>query len=154
MSKILVMNTKYHEVTSESDDDNEWAQDSYSIDNNIQGIQKSEKYFDLDVPFEVNKNELYFLVVGYYSTGNSFHQVTGEIEYVDLYKTEDLAYKCQETLEEHYNKKDNDSESYTCTLIRENGTKYQFYVPWIGCFERLEHIDVLMVKVIDEDEEN
>lgn len=143
MSKIKVIDKVISEIEGESID-------TIHI---IEGIELSERYFDLDVPFDVTDDKIYYLVYGIYNTGDSFHSDTGEIEFVDLYENEDDAYDCQKVLEAHYKVYIDNNKIEFCDLTRSNGIKYRFHAPWIGYFEELCYlqIDMVMLETHKED---
>lgn len=127
---------------------NEYNSEYYNTSNNydIYGLELTEnnKYFDLTIEGNVERGDILYFVYGEYETGNSFHRETGCIEFIDVFREKQNAYDCQKELENH-NKKHKSGiydEDYFCQLKRENGTLYQYSIPWNGYFERLNFIEV------------
>ena len=106
VSKIKVIDQFYTETTRDADPEDEWSAEDTSTSHYIEGIEISEKYFDLVVPFEVLPDKIYYLVVGNYSRGDSFHQEEGCIEFIDLYESVEKAKACVSALKEHMEKLD------------------------------------------------
>ncbi|MCA9497314.1 MAG: hypothetical protein KC589_10315 [Nanoarchaeota archaeon] len=119
----------------------------------INGLKLAEnnKYFDLTIEGNIEYGDILYLVYGKYETGDSFHRETGRIEFVDVFRDRQNAYGCKRELENHYNKHKIGiyEEDHYCQLKRENGTLYQYSIPWHGYFERLNFIEVNFIEVVE-----
>ena len=132
------------------DYEDRWARrpDDYE-DHSIKGVSVVEdgKYYDLEVGFEVERGEEYFLLYGVYSTGSSFSHTEGKIEFVDLYTDRDVAEENAKRLRKHY---DEGGSGFSCKLLHESGKEYDFCTPWKGYFESLSYLEVEPVHVVTE----
>ncbi len=155
MPNIKVLVNYYTDVTREADPDDEWDADNLAHSTDVLGLQEvaDDKYFDIAIPFKLEKDTHYFLVMGVYSTGDSFHNETGVIEYVDVFCTLRAAQTCKTALEQndkHFRRDDITYEdSLSCKLIRDDNSTYDFYVPWTGYFEYLEYVDIVEVYLVN-----
>ena len=151
MSHIKVLATHYIDVTREADSDEEYDADDLAHIVDVIGLQevKDDEYFDIAIPFKLEKDTPYCLVMGVYSTGDSFHQETGVVEYVDVFRTLRAAQTCKDTLEQHDKQYQTDKITYedslSVKLIRDDNSTYDFYVPWTGYFETLEYVEIVGV---------
>jgi len=136
--EIEIIDDTYTEVTRESDPDEQWDGDDTCTSHDIHGF-KIGKYGDLSVRFEPEYDKTYFLLYATYSTGCSFSQHEGEIEYVDLYEDENVAW-------ENYRRLDKHGEGYSAKLLHESGKEYTFSIPWIGYFESLQDLEVMAIR--------
>jgi hypothetical protein len=149
--KIVFDNTK--RITDHRDESDEWSADSTHTDVSIKGIHvvSKKQYSDLTIPFDVVANKPYFLLMVRYTTGNSFAKHTGQIDFVDLYQSAEKAYQNKKAIQQHYQQYQDDNEmedQFNIQLTMDDGQKVQFSPSWIGYFESLESVDVVMVEVI------
>lgn len=142
MSKVKVVKTTVVEETGSDWDDNEDSvyKNTYES-HSIHGIQLTERYFDLDVPFDIVKDKEYYLVTVLYDTGCSFYEEKGKIEFVDLFETKEKAEQICKIIEEN-------GEDYALQLFRENDVSYKFSCPWSGYFEYLVSVYVETVNLL------
>lgn len=148
---ISYLNILYRNYSKEYP--NEFNSEYYNTSNdyNIYGLKLAEnnKYFDITIEGNVERGDILYLVYGEYESGDSFHRETGCVEFVDVFRDKQNAYICQKELENHYKKHENESylDAFYCQLKRENGTLYQYSIPWNGYFERLNFIEVVELLV-------
>ena len=71
---IRIINKCHTYATRQSDPDDSWDQDDNDTSHNIVGIEiaPDSGYYDISVPFDIERGKEYFLVYGIYSTGDSF----------------------------------------------------------------------------------
>lgn len=170
MSYVKVIDNTHSEVTREGDPNDRWDRDDTYTYHHIKGIRLLDEgeYYDFITTFEVDPQKVYFLLYGIYSTGNSFGHDEGEIQFVDLYETMEMAQKNLKRIEEHHKtyKKLNDRwtqpskeekkelkdlkktfNEWSVKLVTQSGREYDFHVPWHGYFERLEQVEIEPVMV-------
>lgn len=145
--KIAIESSTSTEVTRERDLD-EWDADDLRNSTDFIGIRVIEdekEFFDLVTRFDIVPDREYYLVVGFYSTGDSFHVEEGVFELVELFETYEKARACGKKLKDHYEK-----ESEGSVIIEtETGDSYKFYPPWIGYFESLERVDIVNLRLVE-----
>lgn len=160
-SKIKVIDNSYtyQTVSGETDNDSPYCyRGETNTEHDIQGIKKTSgsEYFDLEVPFDVEFGKSYFLVYVIYSTGDSFGNDYGRIEFIDLFQKEKLANSLKKKIEQHYNEyvesnlysyvggrtvKRAKAPHHTIKYTNNEGKEIDLYTgPWIGYFERLQDV--------------
>ena len=165
MVGVVVEKRAYTHVTREATED-KWDGDDTATDHHIEGIKRAVMYTDLEVGFELEEGRTYYLLYALYSTGDSFHHESGVIEYIGLYQDEKVAKENQGRLKKHNdveekltdrwdppskavrNKLAKNHNSYSCSLVTENGQEYLLHVPWHGYFEHLEGVDIQPVSLV------
>ena len=65
---VAVLDHAYTTVTREADPNDEWDRDSTDTSHHIYGIQKAQKYGDLECSFELLPNKTYYLLYYLYDT--------------------------------------------------------------------------------------
>jgi hypothetical protein len=159
--QIDVVSKTYTDVTRERVPDERWDADDLAHHTSIYGVRSTEikdreaVYGDMVTPFEVVDGEDYYLVYVTYSTGDSFHNENGCVNYIDLFKTRAKAEACAKAIEEHYKLSDNATRwnakkvkppkgysEWTLTYLNEEGKEVSTHVSWAGYFERLEYVTV------------
>ncbi len=161
MTKIRINNDQYTTVTRKGNSDDEWDRDDTCTSNSIKGftVTGDNEYYDLEVPFDIERGVAYFLVIAIYDTGDSFSRTDGQIVYIDMYKSYDKAYRCVDALDKHHQqqveimgyrnrgkkKVPRDYKEYSCTIQDETDKEYQFSVPWHGYFESLSSYNIELV---------
>ena len=136
---VEIVDDEYTEVTRHADPDEQWDADDTDTSHCVRGFKVSDRYYDLSVGFEPEYGKTYFLLYATYSTGDSFSNHGGRIEFVDLYEDENVAWENHRRLDRH-------GEGYSAKLLHESGEEYMFSVPWVGYFESLENLEVLAVQ--------
>jgi hypothetical protein len=140
MSTIYIKDCAHTEETSEVDPKDPWSRASTHTTHFIEGISLNEKtYESLDLDYTPEAGVLYFLLWATYGTGDSFGHDSGNIVFVDLFKTEVDAEECKHNLER--------ASDYSITLKSASGKSYAFSVPWIGYFESLENVEIKKFKI-------
>lgn len=145
---IHVVDDSHETNLGGSEPDYQWTRDSTSTSHNIRGIKLS-KAGDLEVSFKPIIGQTYFLLYVLYSTGDSFGHDSGNIEFIGLYRTDEVAKRNAERIRksrEDYEKKC-DVASFSVELETGAGKLYKTNTPWNGYFESLE--DVVSVTVIN-----
>ena len=107
VTRVAVLDHAYTTVTREADPNDEWDRDSTDTSHHIYGIQKAQKYGDLECSFELLPNKTYYLLYYLYDTGDSFGSDTGNIEFVGLYQDKKLAEKSCDALNKFSRSKNN-----------------------------------------------
>lgn len=137
--KIEIRYDCYQYVTREASDP--YDRDSTAADIFINGIRiASDRYSDIDVPFDVVPGETYYLVWADYERGDSSGYDDNCVEFIDLFKSKELAEQCAAIARA--------VEGYNYTFKRENGQDCTQSVPWNGYFESLNAINVEPVSVV------
>lgn len=150
--RISIKHSTYTSVTRERNSDDEWDADDLSHSTHFVGIQIVEdekKFFDLVTRFDVVAGRDYYLVVGFYSTGDSFHTETGVFELVELFETYEKAQACEKKLEAHYKDKSKRKSKRSVIIETETGDSYEFSPPWLGYFESLDLVDVITLRLVE-----
>jgi hypothetical protein len=114
----------------------------------IEGIEvlTVSQYNDLEVGFEVKYDKDYYLLYALYSTGDSFGQDGGRIEFVDLYRTPAKAQEAKKRLLAATAAYQSNRGCYSTEIKNELDQKYTFHMPWLGYFERLEDLRIEAVR--------
>ena len=136
---VQIVDDVYSEVTRHADPDDRWDADDTYTSHSIRGFKVVKGYYDLAVGFEPSYDKTYFLLYATYSTGDSFSHHEGEIEFVDLYEDENVAYENLRRLQQL-------EAGYSAKLLHENGEEYIFNVPWVGYFESLSDLEVTAIR--------
>lgn len=150
-TSIHVINHYYTYIIDPADYHDKMSNNSTHTDHDITGIRitTGNDEESLNVPFDIEKNKEYYLVYGLFTEEYLEHADSGQIAYVDLYQSEELAKKCIDKLNTHYDKVGmNFDESYSCTLIRDDDSTYLYHTPWMGYFESLSDIKSVVVQLI------
>lgn len=138
--KIKINYDRHEYVTREADPEDNWDRSDTAADISIHGVEAADRYHDIDVPFDVETGVVYYLVWADYDTGDSFGRDCNRVEFIDLFKTEELAENCAAIAR--------DVKGYTYIFKRENGRDCAQSVPWNGYFESLNAINVEAVELI------
>lgn len=172
MGYIKIKNDSYCQVTREGDPNNRWDGDDTYCGHNIRGIYEvaPDTYYNLQVGFDLDPEEVYYLLYVIYDTGNSFHQEEGRISFVEVYKDKNVAYENERRINEHaelYKKLEKMNmyhhsltkgekknlqklqktfSEFSVKLIGENEVEFTFSTSWLGYFERL--VDVIVEPVL------
>lgn len=157
--------SRYADPDSDYDRDDTW-QEHY-----IESISQADEnqFYDLTVEFDLDPKCEYYLLYAIYSTGDSFGHDEGRIEFVGLYENSYAANENMRRIEAHYEtyRQLNDRwyhsskqmsktelknleknfDSYSVTLIANDGREYKVSVPWTGYFESLTDVRVETVLV-------
>lgn len=136
MKHIRIYDNSWMEVTRKCDNDDEWDRDDTAITHSIQGFSVLEGavgYGDLLTSLkEIKLGKPYFLVYVLYDTGDSFGRDDGQIEYINLFESEDLAEELVRKIEDDSKNEAYNSIEYTL----DNGETREFYNgAWKGYFE-------------------
>lgn len=156
-SFVRVLADQHTSVTEAADPKDEWSADSTASEVYIKGIEvlSENEYFDLVVPFDVMPNKEYYLVFVNYDTGDSFSHHSGQICYLDLFQSKELAHdlakKIQENAKEPYDystAKKGQRLPNSVAYKWDNGQEVDCYAAtWKGYFERFNHVSVESVTV-------
>lgn len=140
---VSVVSNRYETVTREADSDDRWDRDDTLTEWHVSGIKvvPDRDYFDVIVPFDVDKQGWYWLVYVIYSTGDSFgYDQNGCMEVLDLFIDGSKAQACADAVS---------GDNTSVTWIREDGSEGKLgYVPWNGYFESLSYVRFEKVAVI------
>ena len=131
------------EVTREATLD-EWDGDDTNEIHDIEGftIVNENGYYDLKVPFEIDKNKTYYLVYVIYSSGDSFHHEESRIDFIELYEDVKMAKEVAKIIEDDYRNWESTEKDWSVEIFNSNGEKYKIHCPWKGYFERLSYAEV------------
>jgi len=117
------------------------------IDNHDNGVDvkivNSDQYYDLQVPFEIDEDTTYYLIVVEYTTGDSFNTDPGNFCNVEMYIDRELAYENAQKIRDH----DDNKQDGILELTMQNGKQVRSPKPWIGHFESLDNIFVYPVTI-------
>lgn len=155
-TNIRVIDDSYTHVTRHATEDI-WDRDDTATDHSIRGIEvvDDSSYYDLTVSFKVSPGEQYYLVYVNYDTGDSFGRDEGRVEWIDLFKSaelaDDLAKKIAEDKRQYPNFFSNNEEgtwSHQLTYTLDNGEEASLYTAtWKGYFEHFNYVEVVPVSV-------
>ena len=147
-NNIFVLYKSRTHVTREAGD-SEWDGDDTSIDTKIKGWSSSGRSFDfyseeMPVPFKPDRQKTYYLVYATYNTGDSFHVTTGEIEFIHVYETPEVAEKVAKMLINAA-----PFESVKIPIDDTEKKTMDFYTgAWSGYFEHLISVDVATISYL------
>ena len=144
MIKLGVHVDSHVTTTRERDTDDSWDRGSTSTTwyvNSIALPRKLENEYKsggprdtIDYEGEVNLGDEMYLLYAVYSTGDSFgHDADGMIDFISVHKDPAVA---------QYNHDQLNGASGTVKLKSDDGTEWNYYVPWNGYFESLSYINV------------
>jgi hypothetical protein len=102
MTHIKILDRCYTTCEREADPDDRWSREETSSTHDIVGFCVADKYGDLEVDFVPNEDDTYYLLAVTYSTGDSFNRHDGAIEFVHLYKDENVAYENMRRIQKHH----------------------------------------------------
>lgn len=139
---VNVIDDWYSEITREADPDDEWSCDDTTESHSIQGIEVvgEDKFGDLIVGFEPKKDQTYYLVYVRHASGCSFCTHYGLLECVNLYETEEKAYKAMNEIESK-------NGAYPIKIETESGGEL-LVGGWDDYFGGFDYADVESVKII------
>lgn len=151
-STIRILYDQYCNVINESNPDDRWDKDDVSWFTTINGLSKNinknysdysprSSYENMTIPFEVDDDKAYFLLYAIYSTGDSFHWEEGRTDFICLFETIEKAEEARTILK--------NASGYSANILLENETEFRYHIPWNGYFERLQSIEVQLVRVIE-----
>ena len=141
MTSIRSNDSSYIEVTRERDPTDRWSGEDTDTSHSVKSfyIVDDDDYCDISVAFDIDDGRDYYLLYVIYSTGDSFNHNEGQIVFIDLFETKEMAEKNRQCIVEH-NKDKVGKLTYSVLLQLEDRRVYQFRVPWQGYFERLTEI--------------
>lgn len=88
-----------------------------------------------------------------FGTGDSFSRHDGQIEFVGLYESEDIAKRNKKAIEKNSDeyRKDHSmrSDLYSVELEAAGGKKYKISAPWNGYFESLDEVNILPIYLME-----
>ena len=142
LKQIKINDTSHTFITREKDPDEKWDANSTDTSHNIQSfsVARKNEYFDFVTDICVVPGRKYTLIYVLYSTGDSFCNIGGEIDFIGLYDTEDNTAIIHENV-----CKLQEVKGSSVTLTAENGEKYEYGIPWQGYFERLETVESIEI---------
>lgn len=138
------------------------SRDSTDTDNTLVGVRlvmskeamvKSlkDEYIpspDVLIGADVNVGDIVYIVWAEYSTGDSFGNDGGVVEYIAAFVSETKAWNCQRYIQNTGNRSHGGrTKPYEIEL--EDGTKQVLSCPWHGYFEHLEDVHVTEI-IIEE----
>ena len=130
------------EETDTPDPDSRWDRASTHTEHFIYSFEVGSNYYDLSIDFDPEFDVDYYLLFAVYSTGDTFGYDAGyNIEFLGLYEKPETADMNKKRVESR-TKDDNEP----ATLLTDFGIDYEFYIPWFGYFENLDHIDVETIR--------
>ena len=154
-TNVRVVDDVHQHVTRHGDPDDRWDRDSTASDHHIRGIEVTDGYFDLTVPFEVKEGHQYYLVYVIYDTGDSFGRDDGQITFLDLFESREKAEALADAVSADYRGqssffgKGGKNVSHQVKYVREDGTECTCYTgTWKGYFENYCGVSVEQVSVV------
>ncbi len=149
--KIKILNDMDYDYEESDEEYGEWSSETT---NNITGAVKvkENEYFDLEVNDNFLNKEVYLLYI-LYSSGDSYGNSTGNIEYLDVFENYDKALEVKKIIEDDYKEK----PTYTFEpggmdlfYTKENGNVAK--IPtcvYKGYFEDLEAVVIQKITIKD-----
>lgn len=123
--------------TREPDTDDRWDRGSTETTWYFTGarIVEESTYGSMPYPGELKKGDEVWCVFAVYSTGDTFgHDGASQLEFISIHKTEELAYKNADHLQE---------DTREGRIEHDDGTVIEMgWKPWAGYFESLDHMYV------------
>lgn len=108
-----------------------------SSDESMRGYYGSETF---DV--EPDDHGFVYVVIARYSTGDTFGNDDGHARVMDVFNEIEKAEKLTEVLEGTVDQPSGNVSAFSATF-----EEREYYLPWVGYFERLERIEVQAVRV-------
>ncbi len=154
--KIKILDEEYGESEGPYEEYGEWSSET---NHNIKGAVKvkENEYFDLEVSDDLLNKNVYLLYI-LYGSGDSFGESSGNIEYIDVFKSKDKAEEVQRIIEEDYKVKPDytfEPGSMDLFYTKDNGNKAKIPTSvYKGYFENLESVNVekISIKLVKERE--
>lgn len=129
------------ECDSSYESSGEYGSWDRSYSHSIDGIEivDEKSHYDLVREDIVTDGETLYIVVVQYSDGDSFGNSSGNIEYVDSFRTLEAARKCLKAVQDSESKYDKPSKKFEYVL--DNGSLCSTQYPaWVGYFNSLEDV--------------
>lgn len=139
---LYVPVTTYTTNLGGSDPDSEWTCDSYSDDNympNEAFIVDKIVFADIVVGAVVKPGDMVHVLWCEYSTGSSFHHHSGKYSLIAGFIDAERAHKCAQQCRE--------ASEWSIDIELDDGTIFQYGIPWMGYFENLLAVHVQSVIV-------
>lgn len=145
----------YVDVVEEGDGKLYGRRDCTAKTTTIHGIKDVGKdgYYDIPVNFKLEEGTDYYLVYVNYDTGDSFGYDTGQICYVDLFKSKEKAKALVDAIHENYEserwptKKQSKPQPTQLDYVRDDGSVVTCYTgTWRGYFERMNYVEMEVVR--------
>lgn len=128
-------------ITRWADRNDDWDRDDTYTDHTINGISLSQgnsfSYESMMACFRPTPGEVYYLVYANYDTGDTFGRDQGNIDFVDLYTDETLAWDMARMLE-----REAKEGQWVYNVTMQNGNTYKYYAPYVGYFDNLNYVRV------------
>ena len=149
MTSIILLDNQYTDTTRHADPDEMWDADSTSTSHDVYSFEVvgDKHYHDLMVGFDCEYDRDYYLLYALYSSGDSFSNHEGNIEYIGMFEDAELAIKNEKIINDQYR---SNKDNYTYNLFDDAGTKYKLCAPWCGYFECLDDVDVVTIRRMED----
>jgi len=148
MIQIIVETREYE--TSEPDPEDSWDRADTAME--VVGVAAIKVNGRVEVrrgwygndtfDVEPNEHDLVYAVIARYSAGDTFGRDTGRVQVMDVFDNNEDAAALTEALEGSEHDK---SQAVVDFELKHGGRDY--YLPWVGYFERLENVDVHPLRV-------
>lgn len=146
----IIVHTTEHE-TSEADPSDPWDRPNTAVE--VAGVSAIKTPQRVEVgyrgwhgndTFDVEPNEygVVYAVIARYSTGDTFGHDAGRVQVMDVFDNNEDAAALTEALEQSERDKSQDVVDFEL----KHGER-DYYLPWLGYFERLENVDVHPLRV-------
>lgn len=128
--KIKILDKTRTTCLREADKRNKFDEGDILIEHDVQGFHPSTDYYDLDIAFTPKPNIPYYLLYALFSMSDSFSTDEGQIEFITLTESREVAEVNKKILQHNSNDKQ-------VLLFDDDFKMFKTRVPWDGYFEKL-----------------
>ena len=138
-TNVNIIHDIYEHITREADPDDCWDRNSTAQTHEFRGLEVVEhEYSHFKVPFSIEYEKPYYLVVVYYDTGDSFGHDENRADLIELYDNIEFAQKTVNIINNSYT-----SEEYSSEILNCEGKPLKIFNSWQGYFEHLNYVDII-----------
>lgn len=146
-TNIVIIKKEQQNVTRKAKH-NSYDSDDIAWNITIRGFEVSDEENRYDFIVDNPVKSHYYLVYAVYSTGDSFHHVTGKVSLVSLVNSFEDAEAISDAIENDY--ENNKDKHGNLEVKLSSGSTEKIYVSWKGYFESLESVQIETIRRVKE----
>lgn len=142
---IYIDSYSSEEYTTEADPEDRWSRSSTRKSWTFNRLHQDRGYDSVKVTFKPKNGQIYHVLLGIYSTGDSFgHDENARVEYFDIFEHYNDSRKSYEELARC-------SRYQYLLYTNHQGRPVKVYNPWNGYFESLSELRVESLTYVGDD---
>lgn len=151
MAKFRIMDTSVVHWDREPDEDDSFDQGVKVEYHTINGVilvdeeKERRPWYNIETDIDVKVGDTVWFVYVIYTTGSTFGQAKGNIEYIDIFTDENEAFACYKTI------KDDEITKYEFSYTNNGKTKKGHSYSWDDYFGGLDEVRCIPVTVYPHD---